>query len=244
MPERLPEEFQEVRRHDIRLVKRAYLLLALGIGAALLAVGQLWHQNSLRIEENKARLSEAEADRERSQRQAQFQAYVLCRSTGRTKKQCRAIATGIILKRIPMSLSVDELETTLAKIGEARVTKLFVGPKGKQGQVGPEGQVGPGGPIGPVGPRGPAGPRGAQGARGPPGVGGPRGAAGGRGPRGARGTRGAPGTPGPPGPPGARGPAGPPGRPGSSVPCPDGSAPQWLTKDFPRTGTITYWGCA
>lgn len=238
MPERLPEEFQEVRRHDIRLVKWAYLLLALGIGAALLAVGQLWHQNSLRISENKARLNEAETDREKAQQQAQFQAYVLCRSTGRTKKQCRAIATGIILKRLPTTLSVDELETALAKIGEARVTKLFVGPQGKQGQVGP------GGAIGPVGPRGPAGPRGAQGARGSPGVGGPRGAAGSRGPRGARGTRGAPGTPGPPGARGPAGPAGRPGPPGSTAPCPDGSAPQWLTKDFPRTGTITYWGCA
>lgn len=164
--------------------------------------------------------------------QIRLTTYVLCRSSGRTRRQCIRISRGVILKP---NFSLNHLEAEIAKLGEAQVTQLFVGPPGAQSSVGPGGKIG--GPRGPRGPRGFTGPQGATGAtgpRGPPsGIVGPQGPQGERGPAGANGQNGARGPAGPTGPQGATGPQGPPGPPGPGVTC------VWVTIRIPSVGTFT-----
>ncbi len=161
--------------------------------------------------------------------------YVLCRSSGRTVKQCRLIAHGVLLEP-PDSAKLRQLEARVARIGEARVQRLFVhgrqikgatGSSGVQGEVGPAGRLGPAGPSGPPGPPGPRGPAGAVG---PPGA---------HGTPGTQGTPGARGAAGPAGPAGARGPVGPAGPPGAAgLACPPGFAP--ATRDLPGNRGAIY----
>ncbi len=187
--------------------------------------------------------------------QISFEAYVLCRSQGRSKHDCRLISKGVVL-----SGSIIKLEAEIAKLGEARVVKLFVGPKatrvtsaGKISIVGPKGDEGPAGKPGPQGARGPAGKTGAAGPRGVPGTAakqaspGPRGlpgekgatgATGPPGPEGAKGAAGAKGDQGSTGPQGAAGPQGPPGP--SGLTCPAGFAPATLAINRPGGQAIIY----
>lgn len=189
--------------------------------------------------------------------QITFEAYVLCRSQGRTKHDCRLISKGVVL-----SGSIIRLEADIAKLGEAKVATLFVGPKatrvtaGKISIVGPTGQRGTQGPAGPAGQRGATGPQGERGAagprgpangktgatgpRGPSGQTGARGATGPAGPAGAKGEQGPVGSQGPQGPQGAQGPQGPPGSNGLS--CPAGFAPATLSINMPG-GQRTIYVC-
>lgn len=155
--------------------------------------------------------------------QAQFTMTILCRSSGRTNRQCAEIARGTVL---PPNLTLKQIRAEFAKLTEARVQKLFVGPPGINGK---QGRVGPGGAIGPAGPRGPAGSSGRS-IRGPRGATGSRGPAGARGAQGERGAAGSQGQRGPAGPQGAPGPPGPPGAGGACV---------WVTIRIPSAGTYT-----
>jgi hypothetical protein len=164
--------------------------------------------------EQEARLRERdEQTRRANDRQMVRNIFVLCRSSGRTPKQCEAIVRGTILKPI---LTFGEIKAELAELERATVTQLFVGPRGRRGQVGAGGTIGPQGIQGPRGFTGSQGSQGIQGPRGPRGQRGLMGTPGARGMPGARGQAGPPGQPGQPGPPG---PAGPPGGGGS---CPQG----------------------
>lgn len=191
--------------------------------------------------------------------QITFEAYVLCRSQGRSKHDCRLISNGVVL-----SGSVNRLEADIAKLGEAKVAKLFVGPKGtkvtagkisivgpagtagKTGQQGPRGPQGPQGAQGPrglAGQRGPAGPTGAGSKQGPRGQPGAKGATGPAGPQGAKGDQGTRGEPGAKGEQGATGPAGQAGPPGpSGTSCPAGFAPATLSINMPG-GQRTIYVC-
>lgn len=187
--------------------------------AVLVAVGfQLLDRTNKLAKANRVQLMETEQARRRNDAQIRYQAYILCRSTNRTPKQCKRIALGVVL---PVNLSVDELEAELAKIAELRVKEIFVaGEAGVQGKQGPPGRTGA---------RGASGARGSPGERGPPGSAarGPRGP---QGAAGAPGARGAPGERGPQGPPGAQGPQGPPGAGGACV---------WKTISIPSVGQLT-----
>src|SRR5262245_13143762 len=204
-PERLSPEAQEVRSKDLRRIRWAYIILAVTTAIALYFVGDLF------IKEKHAR-QDAIAASERANAQVRFQTFILCRAEGRTVKQCKNISQDIIL---PEHVQLDELEAQLARIGEARVNKLFVGPPGAQGKVGPGGAIGPAGPTGRAGARGTPGPKGQQG---------PQGSRGAQGPPGSSGSRGRSGRPGAPGSKGDRGPAGaqgPQGPSGSIPNCPN-----------------------
>lgn len=236
MPKSLPENLQRIRRKDLAAIRWAFLILGIGVAIALWFVGQLIHDNKVRARADKAFLQREIARSKRDVLQAKFQTYLVCRSTGRTIKQCDAISKGAVL---PDGLiSLNKLEAKLAKISEARVTKLFVGPLGKRGQIGPGGKIGP---AGPRGPRGPQGLRGVAGSAGPAGAIGPMGKRGLTGPQGPKGIPGIPGTPGTPGaqgpagPRGAQGPIGPQGPPGTP-----GTICRWVTINIPSAGTFTF----
>ena len=185
----------------------------------------------LRVRERQARL--------RGDIQVRYTAYVLCRSGGRTRKQCRKIADGVIL---PPRLTLEMIDAQFAKFGEATVTRLFVG-KGKAGITGARGAQGPGGRIGSPGKRGPQGAQGSAGPQGPAGTGlkGDRGQRGVPGGRGQTGTRGVPGAPGAAGSPGPAGPPGPPG-PAAAV-CPGGALPVLRTIVIPSIGPVKLLTC-
>jgi hypothetical protein len=176
------------------------------------------------------------AARKRLRNQVLYLSYVLCRSQGRSKKDCRIISHGAVL---PSNLTIETLEAQIARLGEARIIRLFVGPngtritgksgapglrgppgpQGKQGPPGPKGERGPQGPAnGPPGPKGEKGDKGAQGERGPQGAQGSRGPQGEQGPQGERGAPGAAGAAGAAGARGAQGERGPQGERGTQGP--------------------------
>lgn len=207
--------------------------------------GGLYLAKRDRDRETAARMREVEA-RKRNDIQIRFVTYVLCRSEGRTIRECSKIAEGVVL---PANLSLHALEVEIAKLKQARITKLTVGgkpvvvskgllgPRGEKGDTGPRGRTGATGARGPTGARGApgmdgergaTGPRGAQGPTGPPGAQGEPGAAGAQGPAGPQ------GTPGPPGPPGPSGPAG--------MVCPAGYVARALEINMPG-GQETIYAC-
>lgn len=200
MPERLPQVFQEVRAKDWRTIKIVFILMAAAIAASFLFTGSLIADNNDLAKQNRALIASERQQRMASQRetnrailQSRFSAYILCRSSGRTRRQCRKISQGIILKP---TVSLRMVEASIAKLGEATITKLIVGREGTRGPVGPaiRGPRGPAGAAGDPGARGSAGPRGRTGPRGPRGLTGPAGSAGPAGPRGPQGAPGPPGT--------------------------------------------------
>lgn len=198
----------------------AFAILTLGLAAAVY----------VQTRDNR---ESRERDRETAAKnvaQAKFQTYILCRSTGRTVKQCNTIAKGAVLPGSKIQL--QQIEAALAKFGEATVNKLFVGPPGSRGSVGPGGTLGPPGPKGAKGDKGSTGARGPQGQVGEQGPPGPTvtGARGAQGPRGLPGERGAAGAQGPQGAAGPAGPAGPPGEicPGLRI----------VTVSIPSAGTF------
>lgn len=179
------------------------------IGFVASIIFGLWLTHRQAKQEERAR---AEATRQTALdiAQARALAYYLCRSFRGTPKQCVRLQRGIILKP---NLDLETLEAQLAKINDARITSLLVGPPGNRGRVGVggikgiPGVQGPKGDPGSQGPPGARGPAGLRGATGPPGKGrsGPQGVPGPAGARGPAGPAGAPGRPGPQGVPGAAG---------------------------------------
>jgi Collagen triple helix repeat (20 copies) len=184
------ERFHNGRRAWLPSVFTACAIL--GFLATLLFGAYLLNEqrktNARRIVAEQAARIEAGQQRRLVDAQIRFSAYVLCRSEGRTPKQCRQVARGIIL---PPALTLDEIEAKLGKIAEIRVQRIFV--KGQPGQSirGPQGKQGS------KGVRGAVGAEGARGIQGPPG-------SGQRGPPGTRGPQGPQGNPGPPGVPGTQ----------------------------------------
>ncbi len=166
------------------------------------------------------------------QNQIVFESYVLCRSSGRSKHDCRIIANGSVLKG---KLNVKLLEAKVAQLGEAQVTKLFIGKDGTQ--VTSSGQVSIKGPPGPQGKQGQPGPQGAQGPAGP------RGQTGSSAAKGAQGDTGARGAQGPAGPQGAKGDPGPQGPAGQGLTCPSGGAPTVRSLTIPSQGTFLILVC-
>jgi hypothetical protein len=142
--------------------------------------------------------------------------YILCRSEGRTKHQCDLIAAGTI-QPSEAKLTVREIETAVAKIGEAQVQHLFVGGR----KVRARGKPGPAGSIGPAGPRGAPGARGQQGVPGRTGPTGPPGVRGPVGPQGKTGARGATG----------------------GVRCPTHYKAQQVIVRLNPEGQVTLWAC-
>ena len=171
-------------------------------------------QNIARV----ARIRMVEDERQRAfDLKLQVAVYGICRTEGHTRRQCIAIARGAIL---PSATMVPRLNTRTLRAVEAQITRLLVGPPGKQGRVG----------IGTLGARGLTGARGATGPRGFMGL---RGFTGSRGADGAPGQRGATGATGPAGPQGAQGP------PGGAL-CPAGSSFKQVR--IPAVGAV--WLCA
>jgi hypothetical protein len=204
----------------------------------LLVILWAYHENQTATEQNKQRIQQEQEGRRKAVTQARYQAYVLCRSTGRTRKQCRTISDGIIL---PPMLTLDQLESQVAEIGEATVTRLFVNKNGKRGRIGPGGEIGKAGAKGDrgaTGKTGNPGPQGNPGSKGEKGNTGSRGQRGATGPRGPAGQQGNPGAQGQPGPPG---PAGPQGLPGTG--CPDGNLAVVRTITIPSVGTVRILTC-
>src|SRR5512132_1679461 len=80
--------------------------------------------------------------------------YSLARSLGYSKAQAKRLSDGVILDP---KLTLDQIDAKIAEIGEARVSKLLVGPKGKRGAVGGLGRPGKTGKTGPRGISGPSG---------------------------------------------------------------------------------------
>jgi hypothetical protein len=166
----------------------------LGFFFVLFAGGYLLNEqrkaNSRQLATERRARVEATRQRKHIDAQIHFTAYVLCRSEGRTPKQCQRIANGIIL---PPSLTLDEIRARFGKIAEIRVQRILVRGKTVAGAPGRDGRPGS---------RGSQGARGAKGERGSPGK---------RGNRGSPGASGQRGPPGPQGPPGVQGPPGTPG---------------------------------
>jgi len=131
--------------------------------------------------------------------------YTLCRSFGKTPRQCKKIAKGVVIK--------------------STILPGRQGPPGPQGKQGPKGATGNSGTItlrqliikvfkeeglqGKTGPRGPKGEKGATGAPGKNGTNGVNGAPGKNGAQGPKGEPGPRGAQGAQGPRGLTGPAGP-----------------------------------
>lgn len=236
------------------------LFIALAVIGFIATIGlALWVAKRDRDAERRARLREA-ATLRRNDAQIQYVTYVLCRSEGRTIKQCERIAEGVVL---PANVSIKQLEAEVARIKKAAITKLTVagktvvvpskgllGPRGATGARGLRGATGPQGPTGARGAPGMDGERGTTGARGPQGHTGSQGPAGARGPAGAtgaagpageKGDAGAPGTRGPAGPQGATGPQGPPGPAGpAGMTCPAGFAAQTIILNMPGGQQFAY----
>src|SRR6266496_5836 len=178
------DRFLHQRRRDFRV---AYLFLALGLVLTGYAAYYLNHK--LNREVDRQRTGEMRRDLE-----LRLAIFTICRSDGRTEKECRQIASGVILP-------------ALTRAQEAQIVKIL-------GQPGTAGALGPQGIRGLIGKAGVRGQRGNDGERGPAGSPGSRGE---RGPPGARGPMGPAGPPGPHGVPGIQGPPGPAG-----MICPSG----------------------
>ncbi len=211
MPKSLPDAYQRVRQRDLRMVRLVLVAIAIPLIVALYFVGALIAKNRDLVRAERNQRLQAGKDRRRNDAQIRFQAYILCRSTNRTPKQCEKIANGIAL---PSRLSVAELEAKLARIAELRVKEIFI--KGQPGLTGLQG------PPGKQGAKGPPGPRGIPGASSSV-----------RGERGLRGPPGARGAPGERGPAGAQGPPGTQGAPGAGGAC------VWVTIRVPSVGSYT-----
>jgi Collagen triple helix repeat (20 copies) len=183
------ERFHNGRRAWLPSVFTAFAIL--GFLATLLFGAYLLNEqrktNARRLTTERTARIEAGKQRRLIDAQLRFSAYVLCRSEGRTPKQCEQVAHGIIL---PPSLTLDAIEAKLGKIAEIRVKRIFV--QGRPGQS----IRGPPGIQGQRGSKGARGSTGASGAKGPPGIGqrGPQGPSGARGPQGPQGNPGPPGT--------------------------------------------------
>ena len=196
-------------------VALCYVLLT---GLIVFSGWEAW-DNRQELSAQVERQHSAEIKRDIEMRLAWFR---LCRSDGRSVKDCRKVANGIILPPLTKTQS-KEIAKILGKPGKAGAlgpagVRGLVGRAGLRGQAGIRGQRGPAGAVGAVGPRGQ---RGHQGQRGVAGVAGGRGPAGARGPagvkgaKGERGPRGFPGSRGSAGAQGAQGPRGPQGPAGS-----------------------------
>lgn len=183
--------------------------MAVFTGCAILGFGVTVAGAFYLVDQQRQQNRDLIAAQKRQNLQTRASLEILCRSTGRTHRQCEAISKGTLL---PANLTLERLQTEFGRIVDARVNKLFVGPPGQSKQVGPGGKIGPAGPAGPRGPAGKQGPRGATGLPGHQGREGPQGPPG---PRGAPGPPGARGAPGPPGPQGPQGPPGPAGKDGT-----------------------------
>jgi hypothetical protein len=208
------ERFRSQRRRDLRSVAVAYSVLAVALVVGLWAT---W-QNRRDLEHEVARARSADRERQEQQiAQTRFAIYVLCRSGGRSASDCRKVERGVVLPPQPAAGNFDTIDARLARLEEARVTKLFVQGKAAKGLPGAQGARGPAGPQGPAGAQGPPGSQGLPGAHG---LAGPRGARGGRGERGLQ------------GPPGAQGPVGAQGPPGTTN-C------IWQTIQIPSVGRLT-----
>jgi Collagen triple helix repeat (20 copies) len=219
----------------------------LGLVFVVLSGIYLNHRQSNR--EKEQRLTTLQEQR-RAIAQTRFTAYVLCRSEGRTPRQCRKIANGIVLSP---QLNLDQLDARLARISDARVGSLIVGPPGHSGKVGAggvrglRGLIGKPGPAGPRGHRGHDGHAGARGAQGNPGLKGEQGPPGQRGAQGNSGARGIAGPPGARGPAGPAGPVGPRGPTGVSGPpgnpCPTGYTLKLYRLRLWPTGSVDAYIC-
>src|SRR6266498_636151 len=154
------DRFQRQRRSDVRRIAAAYVVLA---AAAVLGIYGIW-LNGNKLD---AQIARAKTEATRSDLQQRLAIFTVCRSDGRSVKECRKIANGIILP----ALTKGQL-TKIVKI---------LGKPGKPGQPGQPGLLGPHGIQGLIG---------KTGVRGKPGRAGTRGAVG------ARGARGTPGSPG------------------------------------------------
>src|SRR6266542_346393 len=190
------DRFQHQRRSDIRRIATAYCIL--GAAAVLGIYGICANGNKLDDQ-----IAHAKAEATRSDLQQRLAIFTVCRSDGRSVKECRQIANGIILPALTRG-QLTKIVKILGKPGKP-------GQPGKPGLLGPHGikgligKLGPQGRSGRTGARGAVGARGARGTPGSPGERGAAGAAGGRGAPGAQGSAGAQG------PAGARGPGGPAG---------------------------------
>src|SRR6266498_2775694 len=187
------DRFQHQRRSDIRRMAAAYIVLG---AAAVLGVYGNW-LNGNKLDDQIAR---AKTEATRSDLQQRLAIFTVCRSDGRSVRECRKIANGIILPALTRG-QLTRIVKILGKPGKP-------GQPGKPGLLGPHGIKGLIGKLGPQGKSGRTGTRGAVGARGARGTPGSPGA---RGTAGAVGGRGAQGAQGPAGPAGARGPGGPAG---------------------------------
>jgi hypothetical protein len=166
----------------------ACAILAFGFSLAfgIVLLNRQRQENTQRLVRERAARMDAEEHRRANDAQLRFTTYVLCRSGGRTPKECNRISKGTIL---PPNLTLDQIEAHLGKIAEIQVQRIFV-----------KGQPGLSGERGATGVRGAPGSPGARGSNGRPGESGERGS---QGQRGATGARGPPGPPGPSGPPGS-----------------------------------------
>ena len=216
---------------------RSYLVPALVVVAVLSFVGAILFgiyllndqrkQNTRAIKLERQRNARESRDQQLATAQARYSAYILCRSLKWTPKQCKTISSGVLL---PRNVVFEKLDAEVARLGEATVNRLFVGPPGSRNRVGKSGTIGPPGIRGPRGPAGPQGSSGAQGERGPAGRNGSPGA------RGLQGLRGVMGLTGPIGPPGRAGPPGPPGPQGApGVIC---AGLKIITITIPSQGTF------
>ncbi len=212
--------------------------LAIILAAAILTLGLMVGIAGFVVSRDRQRAKEDLAIERRARvalrNHIEFEAYVLCRSQGRNKHDCRLIANGSVLQG-----ELDLVQATVAKLGEAQVAKLFIG---KDGTAVTAGKVSIKGPPGPQGKQGPQGAKGAQGPPGPPGPPG-SGKTGSSGRIGAAGARGLTGPQGPQGPPGAKGDTGAQGPSGQGLTCPNGQAPTVRSLTIPSQGTFLILVC-
>src|SRR6266542_4048582 len=181
----MTEPWSNQRRSDIRRIAAAYCILG---AAAVLGVYGVW-LNGNKLDDQIAR---AKTEATRSDLQQRLAIFTVCRSDGRSVKECRKIANGIILPALTKG-QLTKIVKILGKPGKP-------GQPGKPGLLGPHGIKGLIGKLGPQGRSGRTGARGAvgaRGARGTPGSPGERGAAGAAGNRGAQGAQGLAGAQGP-----------------------------------------------
>src|SRR6266498_3759616 len=208
------ERFLRQRRRDINRVASAYVILTIAVCFGL--YGSWVNRQGLKAEVARTQVNELRHTENERHRDLELRLaiYTICRSDGRSAKECREIANGIILPALTRG-QLTKIIKVLGKPGKP-------GEPGKPGLLGPHGIQGLIGKDGLQGRRGSPGARGATGVRGTPGSPGERGAAGPageRGTQGAQGSAGARGPGGPAGPQGPPGPAGPPGPPGPGIGC-------------------------
>jgi hypothetical protein len=201
------------------LIACAILGFAFSIIAGAYLLTEQRKQNTRRLDQER-RLRMANEERRRFvDAQIRFTTYVLCRSSGRTPKECNRIANGTIL---PPNLTLDQIEARFARIAEIQVQRIFV--KGKPGLSGERGSAGA------------RGARGAQGSRGATGIRGSAGRPGAKGERGEKGERGAPGQRGAQG---ERGVQGIQGIQGIQGPSGAGGSCVWVIIRIPSSGEYT-----